>query len=125
MKLRAERLEVDRQASSFTLARRTHKQKVQVAQESYIVEWLERVLEITKPSDIALLEWLRNGVILCRLLNIIHPGAINRYHLNPTARIQMIQNLNFFTSQGSRYEIFQKAKTHPLSVSLQSPPKSV
>ena len=44
--------------------------------ERSAVEWIEQVMGIKKPAGESLHEWLKSGVILCRLLNTMKPGSV-------------------------------------------------
>lgn len=44
--------------------------------ERSAVEWIEQVLGESKPAGTSMHEWLKSGVILCRVLNTIKPGAV-------------------------------------------------
>ena len=42
------------------------------------IQWIEAVTAETKPLDVSLHEWLKSGVVLCKLCNCIRDGIAHR-----------------------------------------------
>jgi len=60
-----------------------------------ITHWIEAVLKEELPKS-NLRESLLDGVILCKLVNAICPGALKRYHKKPRMLAMKIENIGFF-----------------------------
>jgi hypothetical protein len=60
-----------------------------------ITQWIEAVLKEELPKS-NLRESLLDGVILCKLVNAICPGALKRYHKKPRMLAMKIENIGFF-----------------------------
>ncbi|QQP56292.1 Calponin, partial [Caligus rogercresseyi] len=63
-------------------------------EEKEILEWIYSVLEEPVPSG-EFEEILQNGVVLCRLMNKISPGAIGKFKEKGPAFLLM-ENINAF-----------------------------
>lgn len=70
--------------------------KYDVALERQVVEWIE-LLTGQEKGEQTLGEWLRNGIVLCRLVNAVKPGTIKRVNAGSMAFKQM-ENITFFTN---------------------------
>jgi len=60
-----------------------------------ITQWIEAILKEELPKS-NLRESLLDGVILCKLVNAICPGALKRYHKKPRMLAMKIENIGFF-----------------------------
>jgi hypothetical protein len=60
-----------------------------------ITQWIEAILKEELPKS-NLRESLLDGVILCKLVNAISPGALKRYHKKPRMLAMKIENIGFF-----------------------------
>jgi len=60
-----------------------------------ITQWIEAILKEELPKS-SLRESLLDGVILCKLVNAICPGALKRYHKKPRMLAMKIENIGFF-----------------------------
>jgi len=60
-----------------------------------ITQWIEAILKEELPKS-NLRESLLDGVILCKLVNAICPGALKRYHTKPRMLAMKIENIGFF-----------------------------
>jgi len=60
-----------------------------------IAQWIEGQLKekLPKPN---LRESLLDGVVLCKLINALAPGALKRYHKKPRMLAMKIENIGFF-----------------------------
>eukprot|EP00413_Alexandrium_margalefii_P034174 CAMPEP_0204579516 /NCGR_PEP_ID=MMETSP0661-20131031/43531_1 /ASSEMBLY_ACC=CAM_ASM_000606 /TAXON_ID=109239 /ORGANISM="Alexandrium margalefi, Strain AMGDE01CS-322" /LENGTH=375 /DNA_ID=CAMNT_0051588533 /DNA_START=48 /DNA_END=1175 /DNA_ORIENTATION=- len=68
--------------------------KYDVGLESEVVEWIEGVTGEAK-GDQAVHEWLKNGQILCKLINAISPDKIKKINAQSMPFKQM-ENITFF-----------------------------
>jgi len=60
-----------------------------------INQWIEATLKEELPKA-NLRESLLDGVVLCKLVNAICPGALKRYHKKPRMLAMKIENIGFF-----------------------------
>eukprot|EP00095_Tigriopus_kingsejongensis_P000563 maker-scaffold776_size99073-snap-gene-0.21 protein:Tk00563 transcript:maker-scaffold776_size99073-snap-gene-0.21-mRNA-1 annotation:"Myophilin" len=79
-------------------------------QEAEILQWIEAVLEEPLPKD-EYEEILKNGVVLCQLMNKIVPGSIKKFKTSGPAFLLM-ENISSFQKAVKAYgvpdeEIFQ------------------
>jgi hypothetical protein len=61
------------------------------AMQSEAVSWLEAVTGA--PLDGGFPQGLKNGVVLCNLMNIIQPGAIPKFNAAPTMPFKKMENV--------------------------------
>jgi len=81
-------------------------------QEAEVVEWIEQVLGEKLPSQ-PYEDLLKDGVILCNLINKIIPGAVKKIQTKGT-NFQLMENIQRFQAAIKKYgvpeeEIFQTA----------------
>jgi len=81
-------------------------------QEAEVLEWISDVLGEKLPSQ-PFEDVLKNGVVLCRLMNKIQPNSIKRIKESGTA-FQLMENIQAFQAAIKKYgvphnEIFQTA----------------
>jgi len=60
-----------------------------------IMQWIETILDEKLPKP-TLRESLLDGVVLCKLINALQPGALKRYHKKPRMLAMKIENIGFF-----------------------------
>jgi len=60
-----------------------------------ISQWIEASLKEELPKS-NLRESLLDGVVLCKLVNALCPGALKRYHKKPRMLAMKIENIGFF-----------------------------
>ena len=101
---------------TYTLQRSHKRTSELLLRQEEIIVWIEKVLSLTKDTTLPFIDWLADGVILCRLANAIVPGAVKHFHSQPTVRFQMIQNVNLFIGASQRAGIFERAGTDPFVV---------
>jgi len=82
------------------------------AQETEVLTWIEEVLDV-KLDDKQFEDVLKDGVILCQLMNKIVPGAIKKIQTRGT-NFQLMENIQRFQAAIRKYgvpdeEIFQTA----------------
>ena len=100
------------------LKKNTIKTKSVNFQELFVTRWLEKSLGITKPDHVEFGDWVADGLYLCQVTNVIHPGAISHYHKDPTGRFQMIQNVNIFICAANALKLFELADARAFQVYL-------
>ena len=62
-------------------------------QERQAKEWIEAVMGKKFPTDVTFEDFLRDGIVLCELMNTIKPGSINK--INTTGGdFKMMENIN-------------------------------
>merc|ERR1711935_600155 len=96
---------------SQTLSRKfNYKMDENKTEQKEVLDWIQEVLEEPLPSgDFA--EVLKDGVILCRLMNKIVPGAIKKFKQKGPAFLLM-ENIQAFLAAIKKYgvpdeEVFQ------------------
>eukprot|EP01112_Ceratiomyxa_fruticulosa_P004789 TRINITY_DN1533_c0_g1_i5.p1 TRINITY_DN1533_c0_g1~~TRINITY_DN1533_c0_g1_i5.p1 ORF type:complete len:730 (+),score=159.63 TRINITY_DN1533_c0_g1_i5:296-2485(+) len=57
-------------------------------------DWIERVIGESLPTDFH--EALHDGVALCKLVNVMFPGAITRYNKPSSYAFKLIENISMF-----------------------------
>jgi hypothetical protein len=72
-----------------------------------IKEWIQKVLNETLGSspDEELYSILRDGIILCRLMNTIKPGSITKEPSKTTVAFKMMEHVSWFTQACSEYGV--------------------
>jgi len=60
-----------------------------------IAAWIEELLHEKLPKN-SLRENLIDGVILCKIVNVLVPGALKRFHKKPRMLAMKIENIGFF-----------------------------
>merc|ERR1712039_399113 len=64
--------------------------------EKSVAEWIEAVTN-TSQGDLEFADWLRDGQILCQLMNCIRPGTIRKIHVSQMPFKQM-ENITSFVN---------------------------
>eukprot|EP00095_Tigriopus_kingsejongensis_P000561 maker-scaffold776_size99073-snap-gene-0.19 protein:Tk00561 transcript:maker-scaffold776_size99073-snap-gene-0.19-mRNA-1 annotation:"calponin transgelin" len=93
-------------------SKRSFEVKRNPQQEAEVLEWIEAVLETKLPKK-AYEEVLKDGVVLCQLMNKIVPGSIKKIQERGT-NFQLMENVQRFQVAVKKYgvpeeEIFQTA----------------
>ncbi len=57
-------------------------------------EWICDAVGESAPSDTPLLEWLKDGVLLCRLCNALRPHSVPRINAPATLSFKQLENLS-------------------------------
>jgi len=70
-----------------TIAKRKA-EKYDIAMEERVRKWIEDSLD-EKMSKQDLISWLKDGQVLCKLMNKIHPGSVKKYNEHKSAFKQM------------------------------------
>lgn len=81
-------------------------------QEAEVLEWIEAVLETKLPNQ-PFEDVLKNGIVLCHLINKIAPGSVKKIQERGT-NFQLMENIQRFQTAIRKYgvpdeEIFQTA----------------
>jgi len=63
--------------------------------EDMIVNWIEETRGVDKPEDRSFHDWLKSGVILCKLINKIYPKSVRKISKSKTPFPQM-NNISSF-----------------------------
>ncbi|XP_057309859.1 myophilin-like [Hydractinia symbiolongicarpus] len=84
--------------------------KYDVEMEKAVLDWMAGVLEDTKlfhnvSGPQSLHDKLKDGVILCKLMNKIKPGSIKKYSHKPIAPFQKMENISFFNQAMREYNV--------------------
>lgn len=77
--------------------------KRDAAQEKEAQEWIETVLGEKFPAGQVYEEVLRDGQMLCRLMNKIHPGSVPKIN-SSGGQFKMMENINLWVD---RYELWR------------------
>jgi len=56
-------------------------------------------------SSKAVQEWLKDGIVLCRLMNVVQPGTIKRINTNVMFKFMAMENIGFFTEAMRSYGV--------------------
>ncbi|KAK2715649.1 muscle-specific protein 20-like [Artemia franciscana] len=67
-------------------------------------EWIEAVLGEKFPAGVPYEDVLRDGVILCRLMNTLQPGIIKKFN-STGAQFKMMENINIFQNAAKKYGV--------------------
>ncbi|CAL8085451.1 unnamed protein product [Calicophoron daubneyi] len=74
-------------------------------QEAAAMAWIEELLgtklDHSKPYE----EILRNGVVLCKLINVIKPGSVKKINENSTMPFKIMENINAFQEAIKAYGV--------------------
>ncbi|KAA0195209.1 Transgelin [Fasciolopsis buskii] len=74
-------------------------------QEAQALEWIEAILgtnlDRSKPYE----DILRDGVILCKLINKIKPGSVKKINENSTMPFKIMENINAFQEAIKAYGV--------------------
>lgn len=64
-------------------------------QEREAREWIESILGSKFPAGVSFEDHLKNGVVLCELMNKIKPGSVNKIN-SSGGEFKMMENINKF-----------------------------
>lgn len=73
-------------------------------QEAEAQDWIETVLGSKFPPGESYEDALKDGIILCKLMNKIKPGAINKINTSG-ASFKMMENINLFQKALKEYGV--------------------
>jgi hypothetical protein len=62
--------------------------------EAGVREWICEAVGESAPGDTPLLEWLKDGVLLCRLCNALRPHSVPRINAPATLSFKQLENLS-------------------------------
>ncbi|XP_026810331.1 myophilin isoform X2 [Rhopalosiphum maidis] len=82
-------------------------------QEKEMLEWIGNVLGEAIPSNVSYEDYLKDGVVLCNLINKIAPGSVKKIQTKGS-NFQLMENIQRFQAAIKKYgvpeeEIFQTA----------------
>lgn len=66
-------------------------------QEQELLEWIGRVLGETLPTNVPYEELLKNGIVLCNLINKISPGSVKKIQTKGS-NFQLMENIQRFVT---------------------------
>src|SRR3990167_973573 len=72
--------------------------------QTKLCTWINELLS-TNFSEVDLGEQLKDGVILCKLMNIIEPRSIPRINTNTTDEYKIKENISFFKQAAEEYGV--------------------
>ncbi|VDP53344.1 unnamed protein product [Schistosoma curassoni] len=74
-------------------------------QEQSVLDWIEAVLgtkvDRSKPYE----EVLKDGVLLCKVINKLKPGSVKRINENATMPFKIMENINAFQEAIKAYGV--------------------
>jgi len=89
------------------------------------VQWMEEKLGAPLPNPV-LREALLDGVVLCKLANILKPGCIRQFHRQPRMLMMKMENIAFFlTACKTRLSVPQATLFAPTDVHDDSDPANM
>lgn len=62
-------------------------------QEKEAQEWIEAVLGKKVPKNVPFEEYIKDGQVLCQLINTISPGSVPKYNTTG-GQFKMMENIN-------------------------------
>lgn len=82
-------------------------------QEKEMLDWIGNVLGEATPSNVSYEDYLKDGVVLCNLINKIAPGSVKKIQTKGS-NFQLMENIQRFQAAIKKYgvpeeEIFQTA----------------
>ncbi|KAL7674827.1 hypothetical protein ACOME3_001102 [Neoechinorhynchus agilis] len=83
--------------------------------EQQAQEWLEDILGEKFPTDILFEDALKNGVYLCRLMNILSPGSISKINSKGSA-FAFRENIQSFQRAARAYGVPDGELFHPMDL---------
>eukprot|EP01103_Thecamoeba_quadrilineata_P016608 TRINITY_DN5593_c0_g1_i1.p1 TRINITY_DN5593_c0_g1~~TRINITY_DN5593_c0_g1_i1.p1 ORF type:complete len:570 (-),score=119.61 TRINITY_DN5593_c0_g1_i1:21-1730(-) len=86
----------------------------------YLTRWISSVLQITTEVNnfTEFAEWLRDGIVLCQLVNQLKPGVIKEYHSDrsTSSKTKALENLLCFLYSLLQFEIPRDHRFGPLDL---------
>ncbi|XP_058804087.1 muscle-specific protein 20-like [Phymastichus coffea] len=89
-------MSLQRQVHAKILAKRDPQQEAEAK------EWIESVLGKKFPAGVAFEDHLKDGIVLCELMNAIQPGSINKINTSG-GDFKMMENINKFQQAAKNY----------------------
>ncbi|XP_045028247.1 muscle-specific protein 20 isoform X3 [Daphnia magna] len=74
-------------------------------QEREAQAWIESITGERFPEGVSYEDALQDGVILCKLMNIISPGSINKINPSGAGHFKICENLNKFQEACKKYGV--------------------
>ncbi|XP_074601316.1 muscle-specific protein 20 transgelin [Brevipalpus obovatus] len=71
--------------------------------EGEILQWIEAIIEEKLPAG-AFEDVLKDGTILCKLINKLQPGSVNKIHTSGPS-FKLMENLNSFQQAIKKYGV--------------------
>lgn len=95
--------------------------KYSVEREKEAIAWMEAVTGLTVEPDF--IGGLKNGVILCTLMNIISPGAISKFAAKPKHYLEHKSNIDYFVGSCNKIGVPSSDMITSLDLSDSRPDK--
>jgi hypothetical protein len=73
-------------------------------QEKEAQEWMESILGYKFPKNFPLEEYIKDGQVLCKLINVISPGSVPKYNTTG-GQFKMMENINIFQKAIKAYGV--------------------
>jgi chemotaxis protein histidine kinase CheA len=106
----------------MTASRKEEEAKDLERKSKIITSWMEEKLKAPLPSN-DLRESLIDGVVLCKLANVLKPGCIRKFHRQPRMLMMKMENIAFFlTACQSRFSVPQATLFAPTDIHDDSDP---
>uniref|UniRef100_A0A0X3PAW3 Transgelin n=1 Tax=Schistocephalus solidus TaxID=70667 RepID=A0A0X3PAW3_SCHSO len=74
-------------------------------QEEDVLTWIEQLLEIKLERSKIYEDILRDGVILCKVINKIKPGSVKKINEGATMPFKIMENINAFLDAIKNYGV--------------------
>jgi len=82
--------------------------KYDVGLETEVRQWIEKVTGKKKPDADTFAEWLKNGQVLCALVNAIKPGTVQKVNTQNFPFKQM-ENITYFMNAAREFGVPENA----------------
>merc|ERR1712083_234037 len=76
--------------------------------EQQVVDWIQAVTGETKVEGESTHEWLKSGIVLCKLVNAIQPGTIAKINMGAFPFKQM-ENITFFMNAARKLGVAESS----------------
>ncbi|XP_050441517.1 muscle-specific protein 20-like [Adelges cooleyi] len=73
-------------------------------QEQEAQEWIEAILKRKFPKSVSFEEYLKDGQVLCELINAIKPGSVPKFNTSG-GQFKMMENINLFQKAIKAYGV--------------------
>lgn len=74
-------------------------------QEQDVLNWIEAIMESKLDRSKPYEDLLRDGVVLCKLMNKLQPGSVKKINENSTAPFKIMENINAFQEAIKKYGV--------------------
>jgi len=114
-----------REGRSMTASRKEEELADLERKSKIILLWMEEKLKAPMPTG-DLREALVDGVVLCKLANVLKPGCIRKFHRQPRMLMMKMENIAFFlTAAQTRFSVPQATLFAPTDIHDDSDPANM